>query len=120
VATHAVTVMRNPFTPQNQAKIQQWISDILFNLPTTGTGPVGFGIDTNGNSIIVEEYVGDCEDIELGTFHEGWITQPAKSAECPNCNGEQPTLVHGNPERDIILMDCLNCRTRLRPDGEKR
>lgn len=103
----------NPFTPQNQAKIQQWIFGILDDLPTTG--PVGMGMDTNGNSVVVEEYVGDCENIELGTFQEGWITQPAQSAECPNCSGEQPALAHGNPDRDLILVDCLNCRTRLRP-----
>jgi hypothetical protein len=103
--------MQNPFTAGNQAKIRQWIFGILDDLPTTGQ--VGFGMDTNGNSVVIEEHAGGAEDVEIGTFDDGWITQPARSAECPNCDGKQPALVHGNQGAETIVIDCLNCRTRL-------
>lgn len=98
------------FTPQGQAAIREWIFGILDDLPTTG--PVGFGMDTNGNSIEPAEYHGDAESVAIGTFDEGWVTQPAQSSECPGCEGEQPVLVIANMDEETLVHDCLACRTR--------
>lgn len=91
---------------QGLKRIRAWIDE----LPTTG--PVGIGIDTNGHSIEIEDYVNGATEIAIGTFDEGWITQPAESGECPGCDGDNATLVHAHKDRGIILQDCLGCQTR--------
>lgn len=100
----------NPFTTQSQAAIKQWIDEQVSQHPTTG--PVGYGIDTNGHSIEVDEYHRGAEAVEIGTFEEGWLTQPAEAAECAGCDGEQPALVHAHSHHETIILDCLNCRDR--------
>lgn len=72
----------------------------------------GFGMDTTGVTIDVQDRVGEDADVEVGTFQEGWIATPGQSnGDCPECE-ESPIVALSNKERGIILLDCLGCRTR--------
>lgn len=91
------------------------VEERLKDLPHDGA--IGWGIETNGQSIDIEQYEDDSEAVDIGTFDDGWITQPAISGECDHCDGEQPAIVHGHPPRSVIIIDCLGCQTRSMPLG---
>ncbi|MFB6237548.1 MAG: hypothetical protein ABEH81_04170 [Halopenitus sp.] len=74
-------------------------------------------METTGVTIDVQERVGPAADVEPGTAQEGWLAIPGFSSECRNCDGDQPIIVLGNEDSDIILFDCINCRTRYDRDG---
>ena len=72
------------------------------------------GIETNGRSI-AEHFEDGTGGIDLGTFDEGWLTQPGLSEDCPNCEGQVATYVHAHTEREIIVLECCICLTRYGP-----
>jgi hypothetical protein len=74
------------------------------------------GMATNGVSI-AEHFEHGTEDIDLGTFDDGWISQPGVGPDCPQCSGDMPCYVHGHRGRNILLLECAGCLTRY--DGTK-
>jgi len=78
----------------------------------------GFGIETTGRSINVQDRAGDYADVEPGSFDEGWVAMPGLGrGDCPQCGDDQPVIALGHAEREIVLIDCINCRTRYSLDA---
>lgn len=100
-----------PLHPGDADDLAQWAKRVAES-DTKLNAECDLGIDTTGVTIDIEERVGENADVDVGGFEEGWIAIPAMSAECPNCEGEQPALAVSHNEREIILIDCLGCRTR--------
>jgi len=78
----------------------------------------GFGMDTTGRSINVQDRVGDNADVDPGSFEEGWVATPGHNhGDCPRCADNQPVIALSHKEREIVLIDCINCRTRYSLDA---
>ena len=100
-----------PMYPGGAEDLAQWAKAVEQS-DTKLKPECDLAMDTTGATIPIEERVGEHADVDVGDFDDGWLVLPAMSRECPNCEGEQPGLVVSNDEREIILIDCIGCRTR--------
>lgn len=76
----------------------------------------GFGLDTTGYSVRLDAREGADADVEPGDFHAGWVATPALGV-CPACGPESPFVTLFHADREIGVLDCVNCRTRYSPDA---
>lgn len=106
-----------PLYPDDRPRLVEWAEDVQAADGKLLPG-AGFGMDTTGVTIDVQEYVGDHADVEPGSFDEGWIATPGQgNGDCPTCDGNQPVIALSHKENDIILIDCINCQTRYSTDA---
>ncbi|WP_135363419.1 hypothetical protein [Halosimplex halophilum] len=96
--------------PGDQAALVKWAKKVEQAEGKLKPG-CDLGPDTTGVTVALDERVGDQADVEPGTFAEGWVATPALG-DCPNCGEDAPLISIGNPDADIILTDCVDCRTR--------
>ncbi|GGO03684.1 hypothetical protein [Haloarcula pellucida] len=78
----------------------------------------GFGMDTTGRTTEIHATVGDtAAEANPGSFDEGWIATPGLSSECDCTDDEQPIVALSHRERDLVLIDCINCGVRYDVDA---
>ena len=106
-----------PLFEGDRPRLIQWAEDIQDADGKLQSG-AGFGMDTTGRTIDVQDYVGVDEDLTPGTFEEGWIAVPAHTeGACLECEENTPAIALANKDEDVALVDCINCQTRYSLDA---
>jgi len=105
-----------PLFERDRDRLIQWAKDVAASDTKLRAG-AGFGLDTTGRTIPIEEHVGPDADVDVGGFDDGWIAVPGRSGgDCPAWD-DAPIIALSHRDREIVLIDCLGCQTRYDIDA---
>jgi len=108
-----------PLWDADKEDLVEWVERVE-EAPGKLHARAAFGLETSGYTLSeFTDRIGEDADVPPGGFDEGWVAMPALGA-CPNSEETQPQVAIGNPDDDVLLVDCLGCGVRRSLDAFDR
>jgi len=105
-----------PLWDADEEDLVEWI-EAVEDAPGKLHARVEFGLQTSGYTLSeFTDHIGEDAGVAPGDYQEGWVAMPALG-ECPNSEETQPQVAIGNPDEDVLLVDCLGCGVRWSLDA---
>ena len=106
-----------PLFEGDASRLVEWAEAVQEADGTIKAG-AGFGVDTTGRTTVIYATAGEiAAEAEPGSFADGWIATPGLSGECDCTDGEEPIVALSHRDREVVLIDCINCGTRYDMDA---